>query len=263
MVLTSTGMVPLKISSIAPSGDFTQTNNCNVPTGLPPATNSQNTCTITVTFTPSAVGTRQGTLTIIDDATNNPSPQVIGLTGNGVLVQDSVTTNPATTPPTLTFPATTVGTTSAPLYVTVKNTDSAQTLILSSFVPSGNYSISSNTCNTLLTPGQYCTIGVVFTPTLPGQASGNTASLIINGNGNNMPATVTLTGIGSGAGSTGGTTTTPGFTMTPTTQSMAITGGKATVGVTLTAVNGFSQSVSLSVQDRGVRAARRRLPRLS
>ena len=244
ITVTSTGTVPLTINSIGVSGDFSQTNTCG--TGLPPNTSSQNSCTITVTFTPSVVAGRSGSISINDNATNvSDNPQTVSLYGNGVLVGDSVT------PATLTFPSTTVGSTSAPLYVTVKDTDSAQTLILSSFVASGNYSISSNTCNTLLTPGQTCAIGVVFTPTLPGQAQGNTASLVVNGNGNNMPASVTLTGIGSGAGSTGGTTTTPGFTLTPPTQTMSVTGGKATVGVTLTAVNGFAQTVSLTCTGQG------------
>ena len=216
--LTSTGMVPLTISSIATTGDFTQTNNCNVPTGLPPATNSQNTCTITVTFTPSEVGTRQGTLTIIRRCDEQPQPA------------DDRSDRQRRAGPGLGHHK--PGNHAAHAYLSHHHRGNNQRPALCHRERHGlvadthpkqlrsqrQFSISSNTCNTLLTPGQYCTIGVVFTPTLPGQAQGNTASLIINGNGNSMPATVTLTGIGSGAGSTGGTTTTPGFTMSPTTS---------------------------------------------
>jgi len=48
---------PLDMSSLAISGDYTQTNNC--PNPLP----ANASCTITVTFSPSAIGARTGTIT--------------------------------------------------------------------------------------------------------------------------------------------------------------------------------------------------------
>ncbi len=98
VTLTSTGQVPVTITSITASGDFTEANTCG--TGLPAGTSNQNTCTITVTFTPTAVGTRSGTLTINDDATD--SPQTVGLQGTGVLVADTIT------PPSLSFGTVTI-----------------------------------------------------------------------------------------------------------------------------------------------------------
>ena len=53
VTLTSTGLVPVNISGITITGDFTQANTCG--TGLTAATGTQNSCTITVTFTPTAV----------------------------------------------------------------------------------------------------------------------------------------------------------------------------------------------------------------
>jgi hypothetical protein len=241
VTLTSTGQVPLTINSITSTGDFTQVNTCG--TGLPAATSSQNTCTITVTFTPSAVGTRSGTLTISDDATN--SPQTVGLQGNGVLVQDSVS------PLSLSFASTTLGTTSAAQTVTVTNTDTAQTLIISSVpVITGDYSLSSNTCNSLLAPGQSCTVGVTFTPVAPGSRIG---TLIINGNGNTFPATVSLTGVGNGSGSVSGSGGTPSaltLTASPTALTVA-KGAQETVTITLTAPTGFSQTVTLACTATG------------
>jgi hypothetical protein len=56
------------------SGDFAQTNDCSsLPAGK--------TCSVQVTFTPSAKGTRKATLTMTDNATN--SPQVAKLSGTG------------------------------------------------------------------------------------------------------------------------------------------------------------------------------------
>jgi len=57
------------------SGDFAQTNNCDggLTVGM--------SCTINVTFTPTAKGLRKGSLTISDSAPD--SPHVVGLTGTG------------------------------------------------------------------------------------------------------------------------------------------------------------------------------------
>jgi hypothetical protein len=73
--LTNTGASPLTIKSIVTLGDFAQKNNCGVTV---PASSG---CAINVTFTPKAVGTRIGILTVTDSAAN--SPQVVTLTGTG------------------------------------------------------------------------------------------------------------------------------------------------------------------------------------
>src|SRR5258708_32366899 len=72
--------VTLNINSIGftgtNSGDFAQTNTCggSLPAG--------GVCTISVTFTPTANGSRSATLTVTDDAGN--SPQTVSVTGTGV-----------------------------------------------------------------------------------------------------------------------------------------------------------------------------------
>ncbi|HET8823655.1 MAG TPA: Ig-like domain-containing protein, partial [Terriglobales bacterium] len=72
--------VPLSVSSIAVTGDFAQTNNCPIA----PQTLAKDTgCTITITFTPTALGARTGTLTVVDNASN--SPQIATLSGTGTL----------------------------------------------------------------------------------------------------------------------------------------------------------------------------------
>ncbi len=73
--LTNNQSLPLNISSISTSGDFTQSNSCGVSIG--PMT----TCTIQVSFKPSATGARTGTLIIDDDGPG--SPHNAELSGDG------------------------------------------------------------------------------------------------------------------------------------------------------------------------------------
>jgi hypothetical protein len=67
---------PLTIASISAGGDFSHTNTCG---GSVPINGR---CTIIVTFTPTAGGSRQNFLTVIDSAPN--SPQKLTLTGTGM-----------------------------------------------------------------------------------------------------------------------------------------------------------------------------------
>jgi hypothetical protein len=81
VTVKNTGTAAASISSITASGDFAQTNNC----GSSLAAGAS--CTVNVTFTPTAASSRTGTLTISSNATNTPS--TVSLTGTG----QSSTTN--------------------------------------------------------------------------------------------------------------------------------------------------------------------------
>ena len=74
--LTSSGNATLDISSISTTGDFSQTNNCGASLG------SGASCSISVTFKPSAGGSRTGILSIADNSTG--SPQTVTLSGTGM-----------------------------------------------------------------------------------------------------------------------------------------------------------------------------------
>ena len=100
VMLTNSGAGPLTISSIATSGDFAQTNTCPASPATLPASG---TCTINLTFAPTAVGARTGTLTLTDDARG--SPHTIPLTGTGWDFQVAAPAN-ATGKSPLTFNAT-------------------------------------------------------------------------------------------------------------------------------------------------------------
>jgi hypothetical protein len=74
--LSNNGTATLSIAGIAASGDFGETNTC----GSTLAAGAQ--CSISVTFTPSATGTRFGTVLVTDNAPD--SPQTISLAGFGL-----------------------------------------------------------------------------------------------------------------------------------------------------------------------------------
>ena len=75
VTLTNTGNIPMQISGIDVSGDFSQNNDCG--SSVPPGAS----CTFNIFFTPTATGQRDGSITISDNAVD--TPQIIRLTGNG------------------------------------------------------------------------------------------------------------------------------------------------------------------------------------
>jgi hypothetical protein len=75
ITVTNTGTAPLTFGLISASSGFGETNTCGAPVA-PSAI-----CTISVTFTPNALGSNTGALTINDSAPN--SPQLVPLTGGG------------------------------------------------------------------------------------------------------------------------------------------------------------------------------------
>src|SRR5207245_5529647 len=95
----------------ANSGDFAQTNGCGTSVA------AGGSCRITVTFTPTATGTRSAALTVTDDAVG--SPQTASLSGSGTTSAAVVSPSP------FTFAnSQAVGTTSALQSLTLTNTGS-------------------------------------------------------------------------------------------------------------------------------------------
>ncbi|PYU31261.1 MAG: hypothetical protein DMG28_15825 [Acidobacteria bacterium] len=166
----------LAIRSIVASGDFAQTNTCG--SGVA----SGSGCTISVTFTPTARGTRTGAITITDSGSG--SPRTITLSGTGAA--------PVVTliPPSLSLTGNqTVGTTSLPLPVTLTNSGNAA-LTITSIVASLNFFQTSN-CGNSLAAGTSCNISVTFTPTMPGLLTG---TISITDNAADSPQKISLTG---------------------------------------------------------------------
>jgi hypothetical protein len=198
VTLSNNGSSTLTISSIAVSGtnasDFAQTNTCGA--SLAPNAN----CVISITFTPSATGSRSGAVTITDNATG--SPQSVPLSGTGVTPTPAANVSPSS----LTFANQNVGTPSSAQTITVQNTGTADLTISSITISGTNASdfAQTNNCGTSLAPNASCAINVTFTP---GAAGSRSASVTITDNATGSPQSVTL----SGTGVTSGTYFTDGF----------------------------------------------------
>jgi len=185
VTLTNTGSASLSITSIivtgANSADFSQTNTCG--TSLTAGAN----CTISVTFTPAATGSRTASVSIAD---NTPgSPQTVSLSGTGVAPAVSLS------PASLTFATLFVGTRSSAQTLVLTNTGTAS-LTISIINLTGANSADfgqTNTCGTGLTAGANCTISVTFTPAAAGSRS---ALVSITDNAAGSPQTVGLSGTG-------------------------------------------------------------------
>ncbi|HTX77239.1 MAG TPA: choice-of-anchor D domain-containing protein, partial [Terracidiphilus sp.] len=162
----STGTAPVTIDRALITGDFQISGDrCSATTVTPPSApgleSGGNYCYINVTFTPTEVGPRTGTLTLIDSATGNS--QVLNLAGSGIPVAAGQLTANASS---LVFPAQLQGTTSNPQLVTISNSGNAA-LTVNSFSTSDNFSVSTNTCPTTpfqMNAGGSCTLAVTFTP---------------------------------------------------------------------------------------------------
>ncbi|MCX7062971.1 MAG: choice-of-anchor D domain-containing protein, partial [Gammaproteobacteria bacterium] len=85
VTLSNTGTAPLAISSIVTTGDFRHTTTCG--TSVAPGA----TCTISIRFSPKAVGTRTGETRITSNAVT--SPDLIRLSGTGKGLQPAIKTN--------------------------------------------------------------------------------------------------------------------------------------------------------------------------
>ena len=77
MTIANTGTAAASVSGITVSGDFLQTNTCgsSIAAGA--------SCTVNVSFRPTASGTRTGTLTVTSNATNSPTTVALSGTGAG------------------------------------------------------------------------------------------------------------------------------------------------------------------------------------
>jgi hypothetical protein len=186
VTLTNTGNAALTISGISIGGtnssDFSQTNTCG------PSLSAGAACAISVFFTPSASGTRSGSLSVSDNAAG--SPQTVALSGTGAASLPIATLSPSV----LTFATEAPGTTSTSQVVTLTNSGSASLTILN-ISASGDFG-QTNNCGASLAVGGHCAINVTFAPTVGGTRTG---VLSVSDDAAGTPQTVSLTGTGSGS----------------------------------------------------------------
>jgi len=177
------GSAQLTISSIAISGsnaaDFPMITTCSSSLSV------SATCSVSVSFVPTLLGTESATISVTDSSIG--SPHTVTLTGSGTAVSLS--------PTVITFSSQTVGTSSSPQTVTLTNFASTGLSVTGvSIVGAANRDYSqTNTCGTSVAAGGTCTITVTFKPTAKGTRN---ATLNISDNGGASPQTVSLTGTG-------------------------------------------------------------------
>ena len=136
-------------------------------------------------FTPSQTGTRTGTLTIVDAASN--SPQKVNLSGKGILVK------PTFSPASLAFGLQPVEVPSAAKTITLTNPNTVP-LSVTSVVPPADYTVTNDTCSgTQVAPNGTCTFGVVFTPPQAGTATGK---IVVTDNAYIPTQSISVSGIG-------------------------------------------------------------------
>lgn len=177
VLLRNMGTASLSISSITTSGDFAETDNCGTSVA------AAGSCTLSITFTPTAAGARAGSTTLQDNSAG--SPHIISLQGAGSGPGVSLS------PGSLSFGNVLLGTSSAAQSVALTNTGNS-VLNLSNVSVAGNYS-QTNNCPAALQPGATCQFQIVFTPTAIGVRSG---TLTLTDDAFNSPQTVPLTGTG-------------------------------------------------------------------
>jgi hypothetical protein len=220
ITVTNAGYSTLNISLIsvtgANSGDFSQTSSCGSTLG------ASSSCTVSVTFSPAVLGSRNAGVTISDDAPG--SPQTITLTGSG-------TSTVGLSPSSITFSGQYVGTSGLPQSVTVTNSGTVPLTITNVAISPSDFG-SINACGSSVGPGASCTIGVFFDPTTAGARTG---TLTLTDNGVGSSHTVTLSGMGQD------------FSVAPSSSSTAtVTSGQtANYTVAIVSGGGFNQAVEL------------------
>jgi hypothetical protein len=159
VTLTNTGGIGLQVSSIAASGDFSETDNCQNN-----AVSSGASCTIQLTFTPAQAGARTGQLTIGANVAGGQLSVSLNGTGAGPA---AVTLSPAT----VGLGQVAVGTTSTPLQVTLQNGGSTGVAV-TSVTLSAPFVLSGNACGASVAANSDCQLLIEFAPTVAGPATG-------------------------------------------------------------------------------------------
>jgi sugar lactone lactonase YvrE len=237
--LSNTGNAVLNISGITLTGtnpsDFAIVTS---PTACGTTLAAGATCTISATFTPAAAASYTASLSVADNATG--SPQTATLSGTGTAAPAPIA---SLSPTTLTFPATTAGSTATALSTTLSNTGNA-TLNITGITLTGTnpsdftITTSGTACGTTLAAGSTCTIAATFTPSAAGSF---TATLSVADNATGSPQTATLNGIGNAAPATDFT-----LTATPPAQTVA-PGGTANFTVNTKGIAGaFDSAIQLT-----------------
>ncbi len=181
VTVSNTGDGPVTVGTPSTTGDYAVAGSC--PNSLP----AGGSCTLSVTFTPSAIGNRPGRLTVPWGSGSSTTTTLDGMgTTPGQLVFS---------PSPLSFSSTAIGSsTTSSVTVTSQGGTAVQ---FSGISVTGDFAVGTGgtcTSSTQLAAGSgSCTVTVVFTPTTTGSRTG---TLTIANNGVPASATEPLNGTG-------------------------------------------------------------------
>jgi hypothetical protein len=161
ILVTNSGNATLLVSQIVTTGDFNETDN-GVGAGGGIAVGAS--CSVQVTFLPTATGARMGVLAIYGNIAGGQA--TAALTGVGVPAA-AIVLNPIS----VTYPATTVGMASAAQNIAISNTGGAAATLQSPVI-TGDFAITADTCGATLAANVGCTVSIAFKPTASGTRTG-------------------------------------------------------------------------------------------
>jgi hypothetical protein len=222
VTITNTGTSTLNITSIATSNsDFSETDTC---ADLLDTLAVNQSCVVSVTFSPTASGTRSGSLIIQDNATG--SPQSVALSGKGVAAFSLSSSTPAT--------SVLVGSTSASFTISASSSTGF----------TGNITLGPSCPSNLVC--SYTT-----NPIFAGQSTTLTISNLTTSLANPFNFTITGTS-GTQSASVDLKILFEDYTLsaTPTLNTIA-SGTAATYTIIVNPLNGFDKQVSLSCESSG------------
>lgn len=235
LTITNTGTSTLTITPpISISANFAQTNTCNATNYV---LNVGQSCTVSVSFQPTASGALNGSVSIADNASG--SPQSVALSGTGLAIFSLSSPSPTTT--------ISVGsTTGCPSGLTA----SCATFKISAAAPSsftGNITLScgSSALTCSFNPGNPANVlpGQTSTLTLSGLTAStvNPLNFTVNGTSGSQTATLNLTVLMADFS----------LSASPALDTI-VSGAPAPYTILVTPSNGFNQQVNLSCNTNGL-----------
>lgn len=177
VTLTNTGTAPLSVGTVTTTGSYSASTNC--PSSL--AVNSS--CSINVTFAPTAMGAQSGTLTIPTTRGNS----TVSLTGTGI--SSALTANTSS----LAYGLVLINTQSTGQAIVITNNDGSAVKLGQISVPSGVVLTQDACSNATLAAGAQCQVTVALHPTTTGAIS---TSVTVPNSSYGTSVSVALTGYG-------------------------------------------------------------------
>jgi Abnormal spindle-like microcephaly-assoc'd, ASPM-SPD-2-Hydin len=179
LTLINIGSAALNVTGFSLAGsEFLQTNNC-------PATLAVSaSCTINITFTPTSSGNHLGTLSLTDNAYDNP--QDVQLVGNIPVPALKIVFSAGED-----FGGDAIGVVSNPQVVILGNSGTGP-LTITNISVTGDFSETDN-CVGVLAVNQICQANITFRPTAAGSRTG---SLLITDDAAGSPQSTPLSGLG-------------------------------------------------------------------